>query len=103
MMIFKRLDILAQLLQSELRLRFAVRMVEDIHQLSDDVAEAVHKPGVEAFQFCYGLFFLLREIGGLLQEAPTPLPELLGQGYKPMVLVFKRLDNHVSILQTKLS
>jgi hypothetical protein len=52
MMIFKRLDILAQLVQSELRLRFAVRMVEDIHQLSDDAAEAVHKPGIAAFQCC---------------------------------------------------
>ena len=44
LMVWQRLDILPQLLQSELRLRFAVRMVKDIHQLPDNIAEAVHKP-----------------------------------------------------------
>ena len=36
MMVFQSLDILSQLLQSELGLRFAVRMVKDIHQLPDN-------------------------------------------------------------------
>src|SRR2546425_6907835 len=43
MMVFKSLDILSQLLQSALGLRFAVRMVKDMHQLPDNIAEAVHK------------------------------------------------------------
>jgi hypothetical protein len=50
MIIVHGLDLLAQLLQSELRLGFAVRMVEDIHQLSDDASEAVHKTCILAFQ-----------------------------------------------------
>jgi len=32
-------------LQSALGLRFAVRMVKDMHQLPDNIAEAVHKSG----------------------------------------------------------
>ena len=43
LMVCQHLDILPQLLQSELRLRFTVRMVKDIHQLPDNIAEAVHK------------------------------------------------------------
>jgi alkylhydroperoxidase family enzyme len=43
MRVFHRLDIFTQLLQSECGLRFAVRMVKDMHQLPDNTAEAVHK------------------------------------------------------------
>ena len=60
MMVFQRVDILSQLLQSELRLRFAVRMVKDIHQLPDNIAEAVHKSRILAFQFCKSLLLLCR-------------------------------------------
>ncbi len=49
LMVFQRLDILSQLLQSELGLRFAVGMVKDIHQLPDNIAEAVHKSFIFAF------------------------------------------------------
>ena len=43
-----------------LRLGFAVRMVKDIHQLPDNIAEAVHKPRILAFQLCNSLLFLRR-------------------------------------------
>jgi len=60
MIVVHSVDLLAQLLQSELRLGFAVRMVEDIHQLSDDASEAVHKTCICAFQVRNGLLFLPR-------------------------------------------
>ena len=60
LMVCQRLDILSQLLQSELRLRFAVRMVKDIHQLPDNIAEAVHKSRILAFQCCNSLLLLCR-------------------------------------------
>ena len=74
MMVSHRLDILAQLLQFEFRLGFAVRMVEDMHQLSDAAAEAAHKTCILSCEFCNGLLFLNRDIGWLLEEAPTQLP-----------------------------
>src|SRR5712691_1500416 len=74
MLVVHSVDLLAQLLQSELRLGFAVHMVEDMHQLSDNASEAVHKTGIFAFQVRNGLLFLHREIGWLLEEAPTPCP-----------------------------
>ena len=54
------MDILSQLVQSELGVRFAVRMVKDIHQLSDDVSEALHKPCILSFQLGKSLLFLTR-------------------------------------------
>ena len=60
MLVFQHVDILSQLFESELRLGFAVRMVKDIHQLPDNIAEAVHKPCVLSFQFGNGLLFLHR-------------------------------------------
>ncbi len=74
MLVSHRLDILAQLLQFAFRLGFAVRMVENIHQLSDDASEAVHKTCILSCEFCNGLLFLNRDIGWLLEEAPTQLP-----------------------------
>ena len=71
MMGFHRLDILAPLLQSELGLRCAVRMVKDMHQLPENTAEAVYKPLILAFQLCDGLFVLHRYMAGFLEEAPT--------------------------------
>jgi hypothetical protein len=41
-LVLSRLDIRSQLFQSEFRLGFTVGMIEDIHQLSDDVAEALY-------------------------------------------------------------
>ena len=60
MRVFHRLDIFTQLLQSECGLRFAVRMVKDMHQLPDNIAEAVHKTLILAFQFCKSLLVLHR-------------------------------------------
>jgi hypothetical protein len=60
LMVCQRLDILPQLLQSELRLRFAVRMVKDIHQVPDNMAKAVHKARILAFQGCNSLLLLCR-------------------------------------------
>src|SRR5712692_4468461 len=74
MMVFHCLDILSQLFESALRLRFAVRRVKESHKLPKNTAEAVHKPFALSFQFCHGLLFLHRYIGGLLQEDPTQLP-----------------------------
>src|SRR5215471_6885108 len=68
-LVFKRVDVLSQLFQSEPSLGFTMRMVEDIHELSNDVSEALHKPGVLAFQRGKRLLFLQREIGWLLEEA----------------------------------
>src|SRR6266705_2383085 len=47
--VFKSADALSQLFQSEPHLGFTVRMIEDIHQLSDDVSEALHKPCILSF------------------------------------------------------
>jgi hypothetical protein len=60
MTVFKNMDILSQLVQSELGLRFAVRMVKDIDQLPDNIAEALHKTRILSFQLCNGLLFLQR-------------------------------------------
>ena len=49
MLVTQRLDILSQLLQSKLGMRFTVRMVKDIHQLPDNMAEAVHKTFICTF------------------------------------------------------
>jgi len=40
MMVFQSVDILSKLFQSELSLRLTVRMVKDMHQLPDNIAEA---------------------------------------------------------------
>src|SRR5882672_5246339 len=72
--VFKSVDILLQLFQSDPSLGFNVRMVEDIYQLSDDVSEAMHKPCILSFQLGNSLLFLTRYIGWLLEEAPTQLP-----------------------------
>ena len=74
MVVVNRVDLLAQLFEFDLRLGFAVRMVEDMHQLPDNTAEAVDKPLILAFQLCNGLLFLQRSIGGFLEEYPTQFP-----------------------------
>lgn len=74
MMVVHCLDILSQLLQSELRLRFAVRMVKESHQLPKKTSEALHKPFILSFSLCDGLLFLNRYIDWLLEETPTQLP-----------------------------
>src|SRR6202008_1905910 len=71
MMVCHSVDILAQLLESEGGLRFAVCMVKDIDQLPDNTAEMVHKPLILDFQLCHGLLFLHREVARLFEEAPT--------------------------------
>ncbi len=60
MRVFKSLNIFPQLLQSELGLGFAVRMVKDIHELPDNAAEAVDKTLILALQLCNGLLVLHR-------------------------------------------
>ena len=60
MLVFQRVDILPQLVQSELRLRFAVGMVKDIHQLPDNIAKAVHKARILPFQGGKSLLLLCR-------------------------------------------
>ena len=74
MTVCKHMDILSQLVQSELGLRFAVRMVKDMHPLPDTIAEALHKTLIVAFQLCQSLLLFHISIAGLLQEAPTQLP-----------------------------
>jgi hypothetical protein len=85
--VFHCVDILAQLLQSELGLRFTLCMVKDSHQVPDNTAEAVHKPLIRAFQSGNRLLFLYRYIAGLLEEAPTHFPSLLGQGQACLILL----------------
>ena len=60
MTVFKNMDILSQLVQSELGLRFAVRMVKDMHQLPDNMAEALHTTRIFAFQLCQSLLLFHR-------------------------------------------
>ena len=57
-LVLSRLDSCAQLFESEFRLGFTVRMIEDIHELPHDVAEAFHKTLIGFFQFVNGLPFL---------------------------------------------
>jgi hypothetical protein len=61
MTVFKNMDILSQLVQSELRLRFAVCMVKDIPQLPNNMAKAVHKAHILAFQGYQSLLLLCTE------------------------------------------
>ena len=58
--VFKNLDILSQLVQAELGLRFTVRMVKDMHQLPDNMAEALHKTRIFACQLCQSLLLFPR-------------------------------------------
>jgi len=58
--IFKSADVLSQLFQSDPSLGFTVRMVKDMHQLSDNVSEALHKPCILSFQLGKRLLFLTR-------------------------------------------
>ena len=60
MLVFQRVDIRPQLVQSELGLRFAVRMVKDSHQLPDNIAEALHKTRIFACQLCQSLLLFHR-------------------------------------------
>src|SRR5712692_6711717 len=62
-------------------------MVEDMHQLPEQTAEAVHKTVLLAFQHGHGRLCLPRDIAGLLAEAPTPGPHLLGQGQPDLMLL----------------
>jgi hypothetical protein len=75
-----RWAILPQLGQSALRWRCAVRMVKARHQVPDHRAKAVHKARLRAFPGCTSWLLLGRSLAGLLQEAPTPGPELRGPG-----------------------
>src|SRR5207245_11566181 len=72
--VFKSVDVLSQLFQSDPSLGFTVSMVEDIHQLSDDVLEAMHKPCI--LSFCLGnrLLFLTRYYVWLLSSTTTLRP-----------------------------
>ena len=87
LIVVHRLDLLAQLFQCELRLGFAVRMVEDMHQLPDTTAEALDKTVLLSFQRGKSLLFLTRSIGWFLEEDPTQLPYLLGHGNEVCIVV----------------
>jgi hypothetical protein len=50
-----------------------------MHQLPDNAAKTVDKPLIRSFQLGNGLLFLRRYMGGFLEEAPTPLPQRLGE------------------------
>ena len=58
-LVLSRLDIRSQLFQSEFRLGFIVAMVEDIHQLSNDVSEALYKTLICFFQLLDRLPFFM--------------------------------------------
>ena len=58
MMVFQSVDIPSELLQAELSLRLTVRMVKDIHQLPDNMTEAVYKALLLAFEFGNSLLLL---------------------------------------------
>jgi hypothetical protein len=45
-----------------------------MHSLSHDVSAALHNPCLLAFQRGHSLLFRQREMGWLLEEAPTQLP-----------------------------
>jgi hypothetical protein len=51
------------------------------------LAEAVHTSLRLAFQVCQSLLLLGRYIAGLLEEAPTPCPSLLGPCHAGCILV----------------
>jgi hypothetical protein len=87
MRISQRWEILSQRLPSKLGVRFAVGMGKDMHALPDKTAAAVHKTCIFAFQCGNGLLCLPRDIAGLLEEAPTHLPSLLGQGEACLMLL----------------
>jgi hypothetical protein len=74
MTVCKNMDILSQLVQSELGLCCAVRLVQDMHQLPDNLAKARHKTRIFAFQLCQSLLLCHRYSAGLLPEAPPQLP-----------------------------
>ena len=59
MLVLSRLDIRSQLFQSEFHLGFTVGMIKDIHQLSNDISEALYKPLICFFQLFNGLPFLI--------------------------------------------
>ena len=73
-MVFQNVDILSELLQSELRWRLTVRMVKEMPQLPENITEAVYKALILAFSFCHSLLLLYGEIARLLEEAPTSCP-----------------------------
>ena len=54
----------------------------------------MYKPCILSFQYGNGLLFLTREIGGLLEETPTQLPELFGHGHELRIVLLgtARLD-----------
>src|SRR4249920_1870084 len=94
MIIIHRVDLLAQLFQFELRLGFAVRMVEEMHPLPDNTAEALPKTLILSFQCGKSLLFLKRELDGFLEEHPTQRPYLLGQSHEWLIVfsLTARLD-----------
>ena len=59
MLVLSCLDIPSQLFQSEFRLGFTVAMVENIHQLSNDVSEALYKTLICFFQLLDRLPFFM--------------------------------------------
>src|SRR5687768_2347085 len=61
-------------------------MVTESHQLPENRAAALHQTLLCAFQLCQSLLLFHSDLAGLLQEAPTPLPELCGSGEQWLIL-----------------
>ena len=98
--IIQRVDILSQLFESQLRLGFAVRVVKDMHQLPDNIAEAMHKPGVlfsRAAMACFSstdtLPGFLRRLQRNFQSVLACSMTLLSVFSSPFALMFLREDN----------
>src|SRR4029453_9486593 len=62
-------------------------MVEEIHQLPDNAAEAGHKTFIFIFQGSNSRLFLHRYIAGLLEAAPTQGPKLPRQSHAWLMLL----------------
>jgi hypothetical protein len=82
MLVVSSVDLLAQLLPCERCLGFAGCGVAEMHQRSDDASEALPTACRRSCQCGNGLLFLHREIGWLLDEAPTQRPERCGHGHQ---------------------
>jgi len=78
MTVCKPRDSLSPLWQAALGVRCAVRLGKELPQRPDQMAEAVPTSRLLAFQCCSSWLRLCRAMAGLLEEAPTPCPSLLG-------------------------
>ncbi len=81
MSVVHRVALLAPRVPWALRLGCAVGRVAARHPRSDAAAEAVHTPCLLSCPCGHGRLGLTRALGWRLEEAPTPLPALVGHGH----------------------